>query len=185
MSGGGEWGAKASLLSLDPETGHGPQSEEDELDRFQRSFHGDRNAEGSIMRPGDVVQFFVEGDPDLVPKPTKQRNRTTMMAGYLPTVSFGVCSLSANDNDPKPPATEFNSKLDAIGRTYLAVGHFGGMSTEALYVSSKSNFNTKLDTPGTRVGIDLDPDHSHVGKRGTRSWSGPARVPLGGGLNPT
>lgn len=55
LSGGGGWGAKQGLLSLDPETEVGLR-EEEEVENFARAFRG----EEGVVRRGSWVQFVVE-----------------------------------------------------------------------------------------------------------------------------
>lgn len=142
MSGGGEWGAKASLLSLDPQISYGKESEEDELDRFQRSFLGEDTACGAIARPGDYVQFFVHADPDL-PKPRAR----------YPSSAFGVGEFS---EEGYTTATVDASTRPAV---QLVVNHFGAFTAEGMYLemwhrSGRGPFSeekrmTKVNVPGT------------------------------------
>ncbi|KAJ4422158.1 hypothetical protein N0V82_003242 [Gnomoniopsis sp. IMI 355080] len=146
LSGGGEWGAKASLLSLDPQTIYGEESEEDELDRFQRSFHGEGTAEGAITRPGDFVQFFVEGTPVMRGGPMA----LTDAAGY-PLRSFGVGEFRKETNGPKSDGHSLQKSRHLV---QLAPFHFGAFSAEGLYLTSTGSVNstkTKINTPGTNI----------------------------------
>lgn len=54
MSGGGGWGAKKGLLSLDPQTRHFALSEEEELQRFMHSMEN-----SNFASPGSKIQFFM------------------------------------------------------------------------------------------------------------------------------
>ncbi|KAK1832895.1 hypothetical protein QBC39DRAFT_403783 [Podospora conica] len=58
LSGGGGWGVKQGLLSLDPQTRYDVAEEED-VESFMRSFHGEE-AGGGVVAPGSWVQFMVE-----------------------------------------------------------------------------------------------------------------------------
>lgn len=139
MSGGGEWGAKASLLSLDPQTTYSRQSEEDELEKFQRSFHGQDDVDdGAIAKPGDFVQFFVERGPAASTK-----------TQLYPAVSFGVGDPNMRDRDNTSPVELADSRAE-MSLSQVQTKHFGAMSAEGLYLQSQ-DLNTKLDTPWTRV----------------------------------
>lgn len=149
MSGGGEWGAKANLLSLDPQTSYGLESEHEELLRFQKSFYGNDEASEATAKPGDFVQFFVDGDAD-VAAVLKSRESVSQPAHY-PTVIFGVGDL-VGEELKSPGADESVSAGKRLA--WLAPDHFGGFSAEGLYIDSpKDKLKTKLDAPGTSVSL--------------------------------
>ncbi|CAN8099111.1 unnamed protein product [Discula destructiva] len=154
LSGGGEWGAKASLLSLDPQTSLGVESEEDELDRFQRSFNGEDTAEEAITRPGDYVQFFVEGDSDV---PAEHRGHMELLQApdSYPVATFGVGEFRKEDY----ATAQVEDSLQAQqGLVQMLPDHFGAFSAEGLYLDmlrdggDKRTMSTKVDTPGTYIG---------------------------------
>lgn len=58
MSGGGGWGLKQGLLSLDPQTRYSTGDEED-VESFIRLFHGE-DSDSGVVTPGSYVQFMVE-----------------------------------------------------------------------------------------------------------------------------
>lgn len=150
MSGGGEWGAKASLLSLDPQTSCGKESEDDELKRFQRSFHGQDTANGATARPGDYVQFFVEGDPELSGSVNKTL-RPTSRARY-PSIAFGVGEFGKKGYTT---ATVDTSVTKPSRLVQLADNHFGAFSAEGMYLETEPHHGkevkstTKINVPGT------------------------------------
>ncbi|KAJ4396956.1 hypothetical protein N0V93_001179 [Gnomoniopsis smithogilvyi] len=157
LSGGGEWGAKASLLSLDPQTTYGVESEEDELDRFQRSFHGEDTVEGATTRPGDFVQFFVEGDPTIRPKSDAPPTSTQAITASYPFRAFGVGEFSKEDYAPESLDSSIQHQKGLI---QLAPFHFGAFSAEGLYLDMKRGHGTKgtiistttkINTPGTTI----------------------------------
>lgn len=152
MSGGGEWGAKASLLSLDPQTSYGLENEQDALLRFQRSFFGEEEADEAIAKPGDFVQFYVDKETHPL---TETGDGEDMTGSSLPTkyprVVFGVGEHSPAESDASSP--EVSSEITAAKElAWLVPDHFGGMSAEALYIESASQgVKTKLDAPGMRI----------------------------------
>ncbi|PSR80813.1 hypothetical protein BD289DRAFT_440102 [Coniella lustricola] len=153
MSGGGEWGAKASLLSLDPQTSYGLENEQDELLRFQRSFFGEEEADEAIAKPGDFVQFYV--DKEVHPLREAGDNEPTEgeggLAGY-PRVVFGVSEPSLAESEASLPADDSVLATATNELAWLVPDHFGGISTEALYIESASlGVKTKLDAPGMRI----------------------------------
>lgn len=65
LSGGGGWGAKQGLLSLDPETRFtAGAGEEEDVESFIRSFHGEESG-GGVVAPGAWVQFMVEEEVEV------------------------------------------------------------------------------------------------------------------------
>lgn len=152
MSGGGEWGAKASLLSLDPQTSYGKESEDDELERFQRSFHGQDTADGATAKPGDYVQFFVEENLEL----SRSENRTllpTSRARY-PSIAFGVGEFG---KEGYTTATVDTSVMNSSRLVQLADSHFGAFSAEGMYLETERHHGkelkstTKINVPGTMM----------------------------------
>lgn len=149
VGGGGEWGAKASLLSLDPKTSHTPQSEADELDRFMRSFHGEQEAKDAIAQPGDYVQFFVERDAKQMP-PDKNHNLKAIQD--YPPVRFGCGDMHMRDIDQNRILT--NRRVDKDNTEHLISDHFGAHSAEGIYVSCGAlGPNTKMDVPGSMLNM--------------------------------
>lgn len=147
VSGGGEWGAKASLLSLDPQSSYGAECEEDELDRFQRSFHGEDTAAGAITRPGDFVQFFVEGNPVMHGGPMAVADAVDS----YPFRSFGVGEFNKEKNGSEIDGHSLQNPRHLV---QLAPCHFGAFSAEGLYLDSTGGVNstkTKINTPGTII----------------------------------
>lgn len=148
LGGGGEWGAKASLLSLDPKTSHTPQSEADELDRFMRSFNGEHDAKDAIAQPGDFVQFFVERDAKQMPL-DKHHNLKTV--SEYPPVRFGCGDMHMRDIDESNRILT-GQRRDRALPEYLCFDHFGAHSAEGIYVSSADlGPNTKMDVPGATL----------------------------------
>lgn len=148
LGGGGEWGAKASLLSLDPKTSHEPQSEADELDKFMRSFNGEQNAKDAIVQPGDYVQFFVERDASQ--RPPEKLPQLKAMQDY-PPIRFGCGDLHMKNIDP-PDRTASSRQRDRGQSEHFCSDHFGAHSAEGIYVSSGGlGPNTKMDIPGATV----------------------------------
>ncbi|KAI3401612.1 hypothetical protein diail_10213 [Diaporthe ilicicola] len=148
VGGGGEWGAKARLLSLDPKTSHAPQSEADELDKFMRSFNGEKDAKDAIAQPGDFVQFFVERDARQMPPSKLNHHKTTHV---YPPVMFGCGDMHMRDID-LPDRMVAQRRIDRGHSEQLCFDHFGAHSAEGIYVSyNRRGPNTKMDVPGASV----------------------------------
>lgn len=122
------------------------QSEEQDLESFKRAFHGNSNAKGSIAKPGDFVQFFVERDPVSV---TEQHGASNLerLENY-PEVVFGVGNTTMKMGDLRevePPESK--------GQVKFWFQHFGGFSTDGIHILNDEGLNTKLDTPGAMVSL--------------------------------
>ncbi|KAK4128558.1 hypothetical protein N657DRAFT_629636 [Parathielavia appendiculata] len=132
LSGGGGWGAKRGLLSLDPQTSLATD-ESQNLENFIRSFEG--NA-GGIVKPGTFVQFFVEAA-----NPTREGLEAPSPRRWGPgwnsdtvTTVFGTSGAALNA-----------SPLDVVNS---CPSLFGAISTEGVYVfKSDIRQSTKLDVP--------------------------------------
>lgn len=134
MSGGGGWGDKAGLLSLDPETSHFPPSEEEEMQNLFGS------GGTSDFAPADSeVQFFIherwldQNNSD-ASKPRPERS----VSGSL----FGV-------SEDVPEDSAVTNGTDVI----FNPGVFGALSDEAIFVSDKPGDTFKLSTPGAMFRI--------------------------------
>ncbi|KAJ6446289.1 6-phosphogluconate dehydrogenase [Purpureocillium lavendulum] len=130
LSGGGGWGAKKGLLSLDPQRTHFSLSEEEEMTRFMQTM------ENSGFAPaGSQIQFYV-------PAQAPEEDTTTKASGVV----FGV---------PGEAETSKDAEIPAAG--YLVDGHFGGLSSRGVFISAppKSEagvaYESKLSAPNSRV----------------------------------
>ncbi|KAL2136027.1 hypothetical protein VTI74DRAFT_5763 [Chaetomium olivicolor] len=139
LSGGGGWGAKQGLLSLDPQIRLAPDEERD-MESFIGSFQGDDSARGPLA-PGSYVQFFVE-----MPYPTQKTWQTPFPRRWdpeefhKPTTVFGT------------PATAPNLSSVIPMRTYP--GLFGAISSQGIYLShwkAQSKGQTKIDAQRSYV----------------------------------
>ena len=137
MSGGGGWGLKQGLLSLDPQTKHSTPDEED-VESFIRSFNGEDSG-GATVIPGSYVQFMVE--PVGLPlKEMQQAVRTSKSSIILGTLGAG--SDKANVSDIQ-----------------VQLGIFGAISSEGVYIveadpsqlDDQQAITTKLDASGSYV----------------------------------
>lgn len=179
MGGGGGWGKKQGLLSLDPEyvaatatkapvglpieevlSDRSQEAQDDvlldfadELPSFLRSSEEySISSLSSVAKPGDHVQFFVA--PLDTPEAASSPNSQTEGVIYPETRVFGVIPTSD---------TPFSSPVSDNGTNVLVVqNHFGVLSNKAITFSTSdgpglSNSSqiagTKIDVPGARVVI--------------------------------
>lgn len=175
MSGGGGWGKKQGLLSLDPETTFMESTQKDRLLGLEglftagdaevstnslpspppppfemRGFGEDLSTLSQAAGPGDYVQFFVSVEPS---HPDWPASRTGGNAFH-----FGVVS----DAEAVPLQRESAEQKDLR----VVPGYFGGLSEKAItYVQPMAGkestgevheSSSKFDIPGCRVALELN-----------------------------
>ncbi|KAI0106204.1 hypothetical protein GGR51DRAFT_518224 [Nemania sp. FL0031] len=153
LSGGGGWGLKQGLLSLDPETSFPvPGQDDDDMEMFIRSFKerdsGNPTA-GGLATPGSSLLFCVE------PQIANIEGLSSRLLAPKDTLAFGV-SPSLDDT---PSSSSPTNSVDIID------GHFGISSSTGLFLRSNANctgadnrnemqgasqggFTSKVDVPG-------------------------------------
>ncbi len=148
VSGGGGWGSKQGLLSLDPQTRYSVPGEDD-INGFISSFYGEETAE-SIVTPGAYVQFLVE-------PLTYETGKTTSDTGCLPSLVFGTDS-SASDG------------LLNVGNKPVEIegDHFGAISHHGVFVESVSSSPHCIDSRGTTL-TKIDTAYSYIWE-GRKRW---------------
>lgn len=164
VSGGGGWGKKQGLLSLDPEVtfAGGSRSREapfdevftwssetgpsftNDLPDFLEGLGVEENIAqlSQVASPGDYIQFFVASEDDI-----NHENRST---SSTLTYSFGVGS-------PQESAETYST---TSGEVVVIHNHFGAVSESAISYSEKdssqtSKCETKLSVPGSRIDLSL------------------------------
>ncbi|KAF4218159.1 hypothetical protein CNMCM8980_009937 [Aspergillus fumigatiaffinis] len=172
MSGGGGWGKKQGLLSLDPEINFLEAKEYGELSVLDHLFPGDGknpvqeplpfeqptmamddlSSLSQVASPGDYVQFFVSVEPGQTH--SRRRALSELPQGSV-SYHFGMVS------DADMPATEATEHIDLIA----VPRYFGALSEKAItYIQPKIEANskggvlgtsTKCDIPGSRIEMTL------------------------------
>lgn len=163
MSGGGGWGKKQGLLSLDPEVSFPGTARRGELVGVKELFEPNKGAPldlplsldeimggddlshlSQVASEGDYIQFFVSVEPA-----TSQGDAVNNQKLSDVTYCFGVVS-DAEEMDP--PNSGQEQSLISIENT------FGALSEKAITYSqpvaqrdSVIDSSTKLDIPGSRV----------------------------------
>lgn len=154
VSGGGGWGKKQGLLSLDPDTkfsapGLGGGNGDEDLESFVRAFKNEHGSGGEgygvaagpfdagVVAPGSVVQFFVAPTSmcELGSGPQQGIESDVHEAEYWTDgPSFGVT--------PRIPGAPTRG---VDGQSWKVVeGTFGAVSSEAMYLSDTGG----ADAPG-------------------------------------
>ncbi|KAL8381731.1 hypothetical protein RB595_005824 [Gaeumannomyces hyphopodioides] len=147
LSGGGGWGAKRGLLSLDPETTYSSSGAQD-LESFIASFGGEVTAD-SVVTPGSYIQFLVE------PMPLSSTGSANEAAQNLPPLVLGTTPAQIAGDEKTEHASS---------STQLVAGHFGALSSSGIFLSLESGAGseaargsrppttlTKVDVPNAYV----------------------------------
>ncbi|KAK8050360.1 hypothetical protein PG994_012090 [Apiospora phragmitis] len=160
LSGGGGWGAKQGLLSLDPETTYAAP-EQDDIDVFIKAFEERNSADQSsssegIVSPGSYIMFCVEperGAPSSVVDPSSG------LVGSRLTLA-----VAPKDEELLQQGIEGGAvaKMGKTTETEVDVvpGHFGAASSTGLYLKSpfpQHPWSTKIDAPYSAVSWDWTP----------------------------
>ncbi|KAI6086200.1 hypothetical protein F4821DRAFT_133334 [Hypoxylon rubiginosum] len=124
LSGGGGWGAKQGLLSLDPQTNY-YLSDQDDIEMFIKAFQ-ERDSPDSyegLVTPGSYLMFCIE------PHWTQKEARLSQQ--LAPITGLGVAPN--NDEDANP--TNSPDKIEVID------DHFGIVSKSGIFLKSTNEFN--------------------------------------------
>lgn len=152
MSGGGGWGQKQGLLSLDPESRYSTEDQED-IDSFIRSFKGEETAGSGIVAPGSWVQFLVEratrdvrwGD-DYDHSTRKPYQELKQFQNYNETINLGVHDEMAEQ--PMNPTLR-------VAQDYFGVSTSAGLYIEspakAIPLAKRPVLTTKIAVPRTEL----------------------------------
>ncbi|RAL15327.1 uncharacterized protein BO97DRAFT_440746 [Aspergillus homomorphus CBS 101889] len=174
MSGGGGWGKKQGLLSLDPEITFMERTKKDRLLGLEalfttgdsnllsdappppppppfemRGFGEDLSTLSQAAGPGDYVQFFVSVEPSQSGWPASGTGANTF--------HFGV--VSDAETVPSQEGSDGQKDLGVVP------GQFGGLSEKAItYMQPLAGTgpeegqqsSSKFDIPGCRVALELD-----------------------------
>lgn len=173
VSGGGGWGKKQGLLSLDPEVSFREKAASKHGIAIDQLFEGPNGSAPSealpdlseilsaglgediaslpqLAKPGDYIQFFVSSGlhsrKDAVPK--GQTSESTLLCDFVVAASSEAHQMIPGSLDP---GTESSSK-DLIFLT----NYFGALSEKAItYSQDGLEHHTKLCVPGSRVELVL------------------------------
>jgi hypothetical protein len=181
LSGGGGWGKKAGLLSLDPDSGYGQHLPWEEITPAQQTeseyIQGLSSVPAdlqqvwgfepqelpSIVNKGDYIQFYVSpsaSSEDALPQAETIRDTSAQTSSNVRTVEFG-CVPSTVDDMPSSQAS--STKTQGVVQTYP--NHFGALSetgiamffglhsdkTPSSNVHDAAEAATKVDVPFSRI----------------------------------
>ncbi|KAI0889128.1 uncharacterized protein GGS22DRAFT_67611 [Annulohypoxylon maeteangense] len=151
LSGGGGWGLKQGLLSLDPETKFSlpDQDDQDDIETFIKAFEDIDNPNPSqgIVTPGSYLMFCIE--------PHWTEKELGALQHMTPLTALGVASSS----DQEPDSANISNGIEIIDN------HFGVVSKTGLFLKTTASpyemsdsdasesteqpqvFTTKVDSP--------------------------------------
>ncbi|ROT35264.1 hypothetical protein SODALDRAFT_60086 [Sodiomyces alkalinus F11] len=136
-NGGGGWGKKQGLLSLDPDTLF-RNAGEDGLDEFIRSFRGGHDGEdassgaattnGGVVSRGSIIQFFVAGADETAANAAPTLETAEEYAGGRAVFGFSPRAGHVLDGSSagEPPRPSWAIVPDL----------FGGVSSDCIYLST-------------------------------------------------
>ncbi|KAG9246682.1 hypothetical protein BJ878DRAFT_455799 [Calycina marina] len=159
FSGGGGWGAKKGLLSLDPQTAY-RESPDSEMKYSGGSVEDQRAlALGNLANTDSYIQFFAAQAPEsradehmksnfmpLAPSDSEKKSRpsarTSLVLGSVP---------STIDKVPGTQTTSIQSDYDTAA--FPRKGHFGAVSESGLYVDTQRSSVVDKDTVHTKIDL--------------------------------
>lgn len=148
MSGGGGWGEKQGLLSLDPQTTY-THTDGTDLEFSGESLEEQQaSALGNIAGPGSWIRFFVRKDP-LLPD-YEERGIVKPSNPWSKNVTFGTA---------RDTIDTVNNERIVVGQDKLVgyrPGHFGCQSYSGMFLRRKLHLDgpeitTKIDMPGSYI----------------------------------
>ncbi|CAD0088512.1 unnamed protein product [Aureobasidium vineae] len=206
LSGGGGWGKKAGLLSLDPDSGYGQHPAWEEIAPAQqtepeyiqglspvptdlhRAWGFEPQELPSIVNKGDYIQFYIS--PSASSEETPAQSETNTNASHyttsnVKTVEFGSIPSTVDD---MPSSNASPAAAQSVVQTYP--NHFGALSETGIAMffglqsdkESSSNTHNATDA-ATKVDVPF-------GRFRSRSQSSTAsskakQAPAGFGFSPT
>jgi hypothetical protein len=142
VSGGGGWGAKRGLLSLDPETSY-PLPGQDGIERFAQSLQNRQKGEPDtgIVTPGSYVQFYAAPTREYEKRAPSYNDRSDYL--FATTASCGQVS--------DRPAFSTPGKPEGI----LHKDHFSAVTDYGLYLRSRSETGVGEGEKEIQLKIDV------------------------------
>ncbi|CAG8950329.1 hypothetical protein HYFRA_00006822 [Hymenoscyphus fraxineus] len=153
VSGGGGWGDKEGLLSLDPQTTYSP-IENSELEFPNQTIEEQKtSALGNIAEPGSLIQFFTR-------RKASEHERTSILQSsvqhqhtFEKSVVFGAVTDTVDTTEEKVPEKKV-PEIDT--KVIFYAGMFGFQSSSGMFLRQRpqpdgSEFTTKIGMPGSYV----------------------------------
>lgn len=152
LSGGGGWGEKAGLLSLDPETDYSGRMHSS-MSPAVDSMVGTKPFMKDVVASGDFIGFYAAPNqvfPNFADSSADDGSRQAVVS----SLKFGVLPNSMDEiapaMDTTKPMNDTNPKI-SIFRGHFGALSEGGMALRSLNNRSKSLVQTRLDVPFASV----------------------------------
>ncbi|EON64044.1 hypothetical protein W97_03274 [Coniosporium apollinis CBS 100218] len=160
LSGGGGWGKKAGLLSLDPDSSYSASSASvDDADLSGSNFAMDeKQALGEVSKPGDYIQFFAMQDEPAYAEPTSNASMDDHVVSQR-SLHFGTIPSSI-DLIPEDPGT---ASL-ASGKPTLQIfkNHFGALSETGMGIVIKRRMLIQQRRPKRNIVLDEERTNTKI-----------------------
>lgn len=179
LSGGGGWGQRQGLISLDPEIDFDERSSTTTVHEEGAEFTSDQAQMGEVVRPGDWIQFWT----------SRARAASTTSLGTRKHTESAGAAADTFQRTALRGRIVFGTSIDAVEQTDMQTGRkdegmpkihqihrtFGGLSRKGIGYSSEVNpptiswkrewkkeGGTKIDIPGARTRFDFTSGTSKV-----------------------
>ncbi|MCJ1479267.1 hypothetical protein MMC13_007952 [Lambiella insularis] len=143
LSGGGGWGNKQGLISLDPDSCVSRPFARDTFGDGEDFEAEQRKALGEVVKPGDVIQFYAFKQLN---SPQSRVQKTGTRVGNPCSITFGSIQ-SQKDAIPSEP-TRNEASLDPL----VIQGHFGALSETGISLKIQFSFDTTSSYGPHRMG---------------------------------
>lgn len=163
LSGGGGWGNKQGLISLDPESRFGSTKEQVVFGDGEDPEAEQRRALGEIVRPGDVVRFLA-----FKHIPARDSNRRPKQSGLTGT-SVRIGSIPSQRYESLQQPVPQSGEADDSDY-FVDYGHFGALSETGLSMHVQASTEEGSQPLETVVQTKLPPCTSFT-------WSRSVAVP--------
>ncbi|KAG9662916.1 hypothetical protein KCU95_g5148, partial [Aureobasidium melanogenum] len=206
LSGGGGWGKKAGLLSLDPDTGYGQHPSWEEIAPAQQTepeyiqglspvpadLHRVWGVEPqelpSIVNKGDYIQFYISPSASSEEAPAQSASTTNtpdQTMSNVKTVEFGSIPSTVDD---MPSSQASSAAAQSVVQTYP--NHFGALSETGIAMffglqsdkATSSNIHNATDA-ATKVDVPFGRFRSR--SQISAASSKPKQAETGFGFSPT
>jgi len=155
LSGGGGWGIKQGLLSLDPQTVYGTVNEP-QYDYSTQTLQGQQaSALGNLAAPGSTIQFFLADNKSS----SEPSARFMLPRGVLQRSA--VIEAVPSTIDDIPDASE-KLGTPSKARCKIYPGHFGAASESGLYLETPITSLTVQGPKARIVSTKIDLPYSSV-----------------------
>ena len=168
LSGGGGWGAKQGLLSLDPDTKYGKDKQEDGyfLNEDSNFEVQQQQAFGEIVRPGDIVTFYVLDRS----RPSTTQADDVLVSGHRAISDIGpsiVLTTIPSTADMMPVPSPKN--IDTLDSQTTFAWNCFGMASEGMTLTIDRSDGARSAEMSCSVQTKIDVPHTQY-SHGTRKF---------------